>query len=268
MRCPQGVRRAQDVRNKEARPWISQSRSAERNRGASQGGTPTIDIAKDAPLPTRHTSCCCDAARLETTMNKLTLVLTAVALLSLEAKPAAATDLYAWNNHSAPFNFRFGNEIDGHQLSRVNPSGDLLGLLYVHYTGTVTRDGYRVATHADCNRARCTVGWTFNGTRLDGRLLGQEMDDHPLFFVDRADLPQPGAFSHFHWLGELPPMGESATGYLLQLVAVDRFCFIHHDAGSATGAKSCRENGGIALNPGLDAASHLNVVTSLPTPAM
>jgi hypothetical protein len=46
--------------------------------------------------------------------------------------------------------------------------------------------------------------------------------------------------------------------------ATDRFCFIHHDAGAATASRTCRDNGGLKITPGLDVASHLNVVTSFP----
>jgi hypothetical protein len=31
------------------------------------------------------------------------------------------------------------------------------------FTGVVPKDGYRVATHVDCNSAPCTVGWTLSG---------------------------------------------------------------------------------------------------------
>jgi hypothetical protein len=53
-------------------------------------------------------------------------------------------------------------------------------------------------------------------------------------------------------------------GYLLQLTAVDKFCFIHHGAAGATNSKTCRENGGINVDPGIDIATHLNIVTSAP----
>jgi hypothetical protein len=56
----------------------------------------------------------------------------------------------------------------------------------------------------------------------------------------------------------------SVPGYLLQLTAFNRFCFIHHGAEAATGAKSCRDNGGVKVERGLDAATHLNIVASDP----
>ena len=193
-------------------------------------------------------------------MKKFLPLLAAAAWLTLDAHEVRATDLYPWNNHASPLTFRFGNEIDMHQQSRATSGGNLAGFLYVQFTGTTTSDGYRVATHGDCTSTRCTVGWTFNGKALDAKLLAEPMHDHPLFFIERSALPEPGAFSHFHWSGELPAVGGSTSGYVLQLVAVDRFCFLHHDASSAVGTKSCRDNGGVKIDLGVDVASHLNVV--------
>jgi len=35
-------------------------------------------------------------------------------------------------------------------------------------------------------------------------------------------------------------------------------------ADSASTSKTCRENGGVAVNPGIDIATHLNIVASFP----
>jgi hypothetical protein len=86
--------------------------------------------------------------------------------------------------------------------------------------------------------------------------------DHPVFLVTRADIPQPGAYAHFHWLGDMPAVGETKDGCLLHLTAVERFCFIHHGAESATSGATCRANGGVNVDPGTDIATHLNIVTS------
>lgn len=193
-------------------------------------------------------------------MNKLLPLLAAAAWLTLDAHEVHATDLYPWNNHASPLTFRFGNEIDMHQQSRASSGGNLAGFLYIQFTGTVTSDGYRVATHGDCASARCTVGWTFTGKALEAKLVLEPMHDHPLFFIERSAIPQPGAFSHFHWSGDMPALGASANGYVLQMVAVDRFCFLHHDAGAAVGTKSCRDNAGVKVDLGVDVASHLNIV--------
>jgi hypothetical protein len=54
------------------------------------------------------------------------------------------------------------------------------------------------------------------------------------------------------------------SGYLLQLTAVDRFCFVHHGAEAASSQKTCRENAGITVDSGADVATHLNIVGSAP----
>jgi hypothetical protein len=82
--------------------------------------------------------------------------------------------------------------------------------------------------------------------------------------MDRADIVQPGAFTYFHWVGTLPVVGERSRGYLLQLLAADRFCFVPNATQAATSSKTCSDNGGIALDLGLDMASHLNIVPAPP----
>jgi len=191
------------------------------------------------------------------------LILTAALALS---GAAHAGDLYPWSQHAAPFTFLFGNELDGHQQTRQGREGVLYGFLYMGFTGVTTKDRYRVATHVDCaTQPGCTVGWTINGNPLNATFLYHPMGDHHIFLLNRADITQPGSPSHFHWLGPAMPMpGETLSGYLLQLKAVDRFCFIHHDADAATSDSSCRDNGGVPVDPGIDIATHLNVVTSIP----
>jgi hypothetical protein len=198
-------------------------------------------------------------------MTRLTALLATATLLSSGAGIAAAADLYPWRDHAAPFNFLFGNEIDTHQQTRETRDRNLFGFFYVQFTGVVTKDRYRVAMHRDCNAlVDCTVGWTLTGSPIRAMLLYQVEHDHPVFLVNRPDIPQPGAFSHFHWLGSMPAPGTPASGYLLQLTAVDRFCFIHHGAETATSADTCRDNGGVNVDPGIDVATHLNIVTSAP----
>jgi len=175
-----------------------------------------------------------------------------------------AGDLYPWRNHAAPFTFLFGNEIDTHQQTRQTRDRSLFGFFYIQFTGVVTKDRYRVATHVDCNASPdCTVGWTLNGKAVPATFLYQVEPDHPVYLVDRA-VPQPGAFAHFHWLGSMPGVGQGIDGYLLQLTAVDTFCFIHHGAETATSDRTCRGNGGVNVDLGTDIAIHLNIVTSFP----
>ena len=192
------------------------------------------------------------------------LVASALCAVSLfGAGPAAA--FYPWRDHAAPFAYLFGNDIDTHQQSTLKQDGTLSGYFYVQFTGVVTRDGYPVATHANCNAGSCSVGWTLDGEPGMATLLYQVDDDHPIFLVSHPDIPQPGAYAHFHWVGGgMPAIGTAATGYLLQLTAVDSFCFIHHEASAAQNSRTCRENGGVAVNRGIDIATHLNIVPSFP----
>jgi hypothetical protein len=169
---------------------------------------------------------------------------------------------YPWRGHAAPYDFLFGNEIDTHQQTREASDGALSGFLYVHYTGAVTSDGLAVAEHDDCATTTCDVGWTIDALPATGTFLYHPPDDHPVWLVKRPDIPQPGAYAHFHWYGPVIT-GEPQQGYLLELRAVARFCFVHHDAG-ASGDGSCRARGGVAVVPGIDIATHVNIVTSAP----
>jgi hypothetical protein len=187
----------------------------------------------------------------------------AFAAITLAATSVAtAGGSYPWHNHSAPFDFVFGNHIDTHQQTRRQPNGDLWGFFYVRYTGTTTADGYRVATHVDCNSTPdCVVGWMLDGKPRRAALLQQPMHDHPIFAIARADIPQPGSYSHFHWLGAAMPQPYlPLAGHVLRLIAVERFCFIHHGAEAATPAVNCKANGGVSVDRGVDIATHLNLM--------
>ena len=177
-----------------------------------------------------------------------------------------AADLYPWRNHEAPFSFVFGNEIDTHQQTRLTRDGSLFGFFYIRFTGVQTKDHYPVATHVDCNASPdCTVGWALNGKSISATFLYENMGEHPVFLAERADITQPGSPSHFHWLGAVMPMPrQTLNGFLLQLTAVDRFCFIHHGAEAANAAITCRQSGGVNVDPGVDIATHLNIVASAP----
>jgi hypothetical protein len=163
-----------------------------------------------------------------------------------------------WRDHASPLSFLFGNEIDTHQQTRQTSDGDLFGFLYVTFTGDVTPDGRRVAVH--CGEATppsaCVVGWTLRGKQGRATFLYHNAD-HPVWLVDsRNDIPQPGAFSHFHWLGQPQHpdglvAGQPYEGYFLELFAVRRFAFEH--AGER-----------LPVSPGFDLRTHLNIVTSVP----
>jgi hypothetical protein len=200
-------------------------------------------------------------------MQTSSRLLLCVAALGLSATTATqAAEMYPWRSHQAPFGYMFGNEIDGHQQTRLGRDGSLDGYLYIHHTGVVTKDNYPVATHVDCGTVSdCTVGWKIDGKPSSAKLVRQPLHDHPVFLMARPDIPQPGAYAHFHWTGMTMPMPYlSVRGYVLQLTAVNRFCFIHHSAEAAMSAASCRDNGGVEVDRGLDIATHLNIVTNDP----
>jgi hypothetical protein len=197
-------------------------------------------------------------------MKRLLVSVAMLVLSCLWSHPAHATDLLPWNNHAAPFNLPFGNDFDTHQQSRQLHEGGLYGFLYIGFTDIVTKDGYRVATHVNCNTAHCTVGWIMDGRRRAATFLYQAPSDHPVFLISRSHIPEPGAFAHFHWLGpELIP-NELEKGYLLQLTAVDTFCFVHDISGNPGKKSTCRDLDGVVVKPGIDIATHLNIVTSVP----
>ncbi len=199
-------------------------------------------------------------------MHALRTSVFAAALGLMTASMVQAAEGPPWRQHQAPFDFVFGNEIDTHQQTRLGRDGELKGFLYIRYTGIVTADNYRVATHVNCNVvAECSVGWKIDGKPARARLVRQPMHDHPVFWVPRADIPQPGSYAHFHWIGMPMPMPyQDAAGYLLELTATDRFCFIHHGAEGAMSAANCRANGGVPVERGTDIATHLNIVTNAP----
>ena len=175
----------------------------------------------------------------------------------------AQTAGYPWRNHSAPYNFIFNNHIDTHQQTQVKSNGELFGYLYVSRTGQIL-NGIPVAEHRDCNDPSnaCEVGWIIRGKPLDGEasspiFVYHVNGDHPVWLVQsRNDIPQPGSFSHFHWLnGPNDAVGlnpeDPYPGYILELQAVSRFYFFHHS-----------EN--ILVIPGIDISTHVNIVASYP----
>ena len=115
-----------------------------------------------------------------------------------------------------------------------------------------------------------------NGIPGEAKFLyhsGINGNDHPVWMVNRVDIPQPGSFTHFHWIGadsndprapaevqsecdvdmadDLDDNAEDVTcpGWFLKIHAVRKFAFDH---------------GGeiVAVRPGVDNATHLNLVTN------
>jgi hypothetical protein len=196
-----------------------------------------------------------------------------VALMAATSGAALAADLYPWTNHAKPHDFLFngGAHIDTHQQTLLNNSTkELSGFLYIQFTGSVSKDGYRVASHGDCNApgVACTVGWQIRGQRITATFVYHVETDHPTWLVDRDAIPQPGSYSHFHWsdTADHPSLGSTHAGYLLQLDAADTFCFVHGDAASFDSRLTCENdaNDGVIVRPGIDIATHLNIVGSYP----
>ena len=189
-------------------------------------------------------------------MKRLLLPTLAVLALTIAYVPAASADLVPWNDHAAPFNFLFGNEIDTHQQSLEKPDGTLFGFLYIEFNGKY-KNGVPIAEHCDASTpsGKCVIGWVMKGIKGNATYLYHD-NDHPVWLVSRSDIPQPGAYAHFHWLGE-PEMADRLdpyteySGYFLELTAVRKFIFDHHDQK-------------ILVKPGTDIATHVNILTSFP----
>ena len=234
-----------------------------------------------------------------------------VLAVSLLAAPAVG-DEAEWGDHAPPRDFLFGNHIDTHLETKLRNNGELRGRFFIIFTGeTDESSGLPIARHPrgamhdeDCavDDIDCVVGWRVRAKPGEAKFLlhsGVNGDDHPVWAVDRVNIPQPGSFTHFHWIGadSTDPRAEAVPsecdvemagqlegvvaegtltlddgfeaiqwenasvhigggaedlvcpGWFLQIVAVRSFAFRH---------------GGelIPLRPGVDNASHLNLLTN------
>ena len=127
-----------------------------------------------------------------------------------------------------------------------------------------------MARHVDCNAEQgCTAGWKLRGRSASAQYLYQA-GDHPVWLIKRSAIPQPGSYTHFHWTGSesLPnePEDVERPGFLLELQAIDTFCFVHHGATSDQSG-TCANFGGLKVVPGLDVSTHTNIVTSVEAPS-
>ena len=200
-----------------------------------------------------------------------------------------ARQAYAFNE--PPFDFLFGNHIDTHQQTRLLENGGLFGFLYIIFPGaTDPVSGLPIARHPrgaseneECGvDVDCTVGWVMRGRSGEAKFLyhsGVNGNDHPVWMINRVQIPQPGSYTHFHWIaddpdaatqttdpragiipfvcnqqnaGQLQSAGaadETCPGWFLQLLSVRSFAF---------------EHGGeiVAVRAGFDNATHLNLVTN------
>jgi len=172
-------------------------------------------------------------------LSILLLVLVVSLLLVTQATYADDPDEdYPWNNHSLPFDFLFGNMIDTHQQSKLNPQGKLHGFLYIHYTGELTADGYPIARKANCLIESCDVGWVINGKPITATLLQK---GPRIWLVDPADLANQDGYSHFQWVGNPTSphgleVGQVYSGILLRRIAPTPFFWLGGGGGGSGGS--------------------------------
>ncbi len=80
---------------------------------------------------------------------------------------------------------------------------ELFGFFYITFTGNFTLDGFPIAKHCDATTLpnQCVVGWILPaGIAGQATLVFHSADDHPIWLVNRSDIPEPGSYAHFHWL--------------------------------------------------------------------
>ena len=211
-----------------------------------------------------------------------------------------------WRDHARPYTFLFGNHIDTHQETRLRRNGNLSGYFYIYWTEEFTDDGEPIAEH--CTEpahyaAGCFPGWTIKAkpcikeVNACRAMYLYHYHDHPVWMIGprvdnsgglrgtRGMIPQPGSYTHMHWLTEgtvhngvflpssleaveklfgvdiyVPPecnvdaasaltSGIECPGYYLQIKAVEKFVFRH---------------GGelIPVSKGIDNRTHVNILTS------
>ncbi len=167
-------------------------------------------------------------------MRKKIIVLMMVSLWMLVASTSMAAGGYPWKDHAFPYTFEFGNDIDTHQQTKVLPNGELFGFFYITFTGNFTDDGFPIAKHCDADTPpnQCVAGWILRGIPGQATFVFHSVDDHPIWLVNRSDIPQPGSYAHFHWLDAAQEangllVGQVYPGYFLELQAIDTFAFSH-----------------------------------------
>lgn len=190
-------------------------------------------------------------------MYKKMFVLIAIAVLALLGPTTALAEGpvtgLKWANHTAPFDFKFGNLIDNHQQTQKLPNGNLQGFIYVQFTGE-TINGIPVARRANCDDPTldCRVGWNVIGVPIGGVSLLQK--GPRIWRVDEGLLPINPGFVHFHWVGTpKKPCGLALnapiySGYLLKRTAVTTFYWL--------GGNDDKETGRL-VTPGVDLHSNL-----------
>ena len=218
-----------------------------------------------------------------------------------------------WGDHAPPFDFLFDNHIDTHLETKLRDNGELAGKFFIIFTGEVDMSsGLPIARHPrgamhgeDCavDDIDCVVGWQVRAKPGEAKFLfhsGVNGNDHPVWAVDRVDIPQPGSFTHFHWIGsdstdarapeEVPTAcdvamagqleGDVATGALTLDDGTETFQWedasVHLGGGAedvvcpgwflqlrAVKSFAFRHGGEVVpVTPRVDNASHLNLLTN------
>jgi len=194
------------------------------------------------------------------------------------------------------FDFQFGNHIDTHQdtflIVKNNEPKLIRGNFYIIFTGDfdpvsglpIARHPRGAAHEEECGvDLTCDVGWKIKALPGEAKFLfhsGINGNDHPVWLVNRKQIPQPGSFTHFHWItsastdtrvteadpdeppiipaacdvekaGELEPDAVDVVcpGWFMQITAVQSFAFKHG-------------NEIVPVRFGRDNATHLNLLTN------
>jgi len=164
-----------------------------------------------------------------------------------------------WSDHLAPFEYLFGNSIYNHQQTKPMPNGGLTGFLSITFTGEYTEDGVPIFRHSAATdpENEISVGWQVRVVPAVAKVVNNQEGDHPIWLIDDPnDIPQPGSYSHFHWLdGPMNAMdlnvGDTYGGYILELTAKKTFAFRH-------------DSQMFQVINGKDLVTHTNIVTSFP----
>jgi hypothetical protein len=195
-----------------------------------------------------------------------------------------------WSLTAFAADFFFGNHIDTHQETKIKlKKGDpdsLKGSLYIIFTGEIdSASGYPIARHprgADhdevcgVNAIKCEVGWKIKAVPGSAKFLyhsGVNGDDHPVWMVNRVDIPQPSSFTHFHWItwnstdpraATVPEECDVETAGELDNNAEDIVCPGWFLEIKANKKKFAFEHGNevVPVRKGIDNATHLNLVTN------
>jgi hypothetical protein len=140
----------------------------------------------------------------------------------------------------------------------------LKGSFYIIFTGETDKvSGLPIAEYPNGSQCEedesdCVVGWKIKAKPGAAKFLyhsGVNGNDHPVWMVDRVDIPQPGSYTHFHWITSTSsdPRGDEnivCPGWFLEIkVGKKKFAFQHG-------------NEVVPVHRGIDNTTHLNLVTN------